>query len=482
MGPGRWRCNTCRREAWSSQALARLRKGICCGHVASKCHQSHCLSTTCGVLWCRSCGAYTTRQPRTLRFLCAGRPRSEAAYNVRARLAKGLPPTAAAYLKTATIDDNGPYSNLRGAHADERHSDACTFPELALPPAAAHPPEGPPHAPQTNAGDPVGGNVRRRIRGKSAPPAAVGATTLTSVTQTEAASTRNGASDGAIINARAQKSTNIKGPRYRQLDLRGSYELEDSAATTEAPSEKRVTWPPPAARPVPRAARDTFCSPAAETAWTQRIAINGTAMMLPCGICASKCRGRCNGCGANCCVACARARRACAPQSQAASGHDDQHLSRRQQHPRHHHHVGRSLGLANGAGAPCSAGLTHPSSLLLPSSSPVSSLSADRIRHRQPVVLGDDALRAPSVPCLSPRAALDRQIGRNDDDVDDLNGTDASMSHSLPSSSGDWLASPPTTSHASAPAAVASCSVVTASEVPAAAPAACAVVGGSDLM
>ncbi len=110
IAPGRWRCSVCRREAWAPRVLQRLRKSACQGHIANSCHGSHQLDVVKGILWCRRCGAYTTRQPRALRRQCPGCPMSEAARNVRARLARGMAPTTAHYLKAASIADWTPYA------------------------------------------------------------------------------------------------------------------------------------------------------------------------------------------------------------------------------------------------------------------------------------------------------------------------------------------------------------------------------------
>ncbi len=100
---GRWFCQWCRMEAWNETNLSRLRGTECNGHVARLCHSTHRLQVHNGVLWCKWCGAYTTRQPRALARACPRRPISEAAANVRARLERGLPPTSAAYLDNSNI-------------------------------------------------------------------------------------------------------------------------------------------------------------------------------------------------------------------------------------------------------------------------------------------------------------------------------------------------------------------------------------------
>ncbi len=103
--------------------MEKFRLEQCCGHIAAKCHTTHNLSIQGGVLWCRACGAYTSRQPRSLKLPCPRKPPSEAAANVKARLARGLPPTTAEYLTAASIAVSG--SGMQGAPL---HSTSTTTP------------------------------------------------------------------------------------------------------------------------------------------------------------------------------------------------------------------------------------------------------------------------------------------------------------------------------------------------------------------
>ncbi len=99
----RWRCVHCRREAWSNDTLRHLQRTPCAGPIAGACHVSHQLDVLRGVLWCRGCGAYTTRRPRALKRPCPMHPGSPAAANVLGRLRAGLLPTTARYLRQASI-------------------------------------------------------------------------------------------------------------------------------------------------------------------------------------------------------------------------------------------------------------------------------------------------------------------------------------------------------------------------------------------
>ncbi len=225
--PGRWKCTTCRREAWTTGALRKLKNTSCVGHIAGACHSSHDLATTRGVLWCKFCGSYTTRQPRALARPCNRKPSSVAAAHVRHRLANGLPPTTADYLRQVNIsmpvaldppphdadgvddddnravqmDNNGGGTISRAATSNGssgrclpsdgalgRHDRAAASRYLRLDRAVAaaqmrHGCKGEGSAGHSTLGvdsnsyavsPPAASTIRRRIRGKSAPTAARG--------------------------------------------------------------------------------------------------------------------------------------------------------------------------------------------------------------------------------------------------------------------------------------------------------------------
>ncbi len=384
---------SCRREAWSPQALARMRREECCGHVVSSCHHSHALATTRGVLWCRLCGAYTTRQPRALRFPCPGRPRSEAARNVRARLSSGLLPTTAAYLETASIAAPGPYFVAGNGRPDisspevakapvegvaEKSHGSGTLPrpqplgcqgarrappprppELdhqlsgQLPPAESQCPEAArdgPHVESALGGRAPRGDqqedhqqsaasastleppaARRRIRGKSAPPGSSCSTDPALHDARQAPS----APRVAVATLDHSLPDRIARTRYRQLDLRGNSAQSSGILQSEASHSQEHTSRPShavslASRAAPRHAGASRCEPEADAPWTQRVVVVSTAAVSRCSICGRPTRGRCAGCSAACCICCARARRPCA---QAASL-----VATRPVNHHHHHH------------------------------------------------------------------------------------------------------------------------------------------------
>ncbi len=376
---GKWRCEHCRREAWSQRALARLRRTDCSGHIISACHPSHALTTTSGILWCKRCGAYTTRQPRSLRFSCTGRPQSEAAFNVRARLLRGLPPTTASYLDGASVANPGPYLEIARRPTDKLKSNMTE--DGAYEHGAGDSNTRQKHTrPHANVAAETDGNgssfdaqqrppatARRRIRGKSTPPG-IGMYTADPMTTTTAMNTVERREHD--ISERTARS------RYRQLDLR-------TAATEKGPDGRhvsattRVVQSPRAARVATRCPSH-HCAPSAEAHWIHRLTIVRSSAAIGCAICHAKCRARCAGCGAPCCVKCARNKLPCT----VASTRDDALATQ------HHHPVG--LGEEDGHHHSRHHGLTGAA--MQRADSATSSCAADRsltIYHRLPVDLGE---------------------------------------------------------------------------------------------
>ncbi len=439
IGAEKWRCTSCRREAWSRLALKRLRRTECCGHVARICHSSHSLLTTNGVLWCRKCGGYTTRQPRLLRFQCAERPRSEAAFNVRARLMRGLPPTTAGYLGAASIMDTGPYfcretrpgnqetsrtaaapkdtataadgdgaphhlpghmdGRICGREHDVRPIDVQTNADVNLPDSDAshgHGGHGEPFCEDAHEQTPAPSAIRRRIRGKSAPTSAGQSNRDGNAESTPKAA---GAASGVTFEPRGHGIyERIARTRYRQLDIRAA--RNDPGREADIPGTEPLTHSlmgdaSRKTRGPPQPSRE-LCKPAAFSSWTQRLTIVRSTAVVNCRICNAGSRSRCAGCGAPCCVGCARARRHCAtvsvePTASSSGTAEPADFKRRDaraaaadppheadnllHHPRrsHHHHgpaaspggsESSSARVGPGAGAPvhmCSHHPHHPS-------------------------------------------------------------------------------------------------------------------------
>ncbi len=101
MDGGGWECAVCRGQALGKVGLRILRQRPCPGHTRDQAHESHEITETRGIIWCRKCGRFTSRWARGLKNECPGVPQSEAQSNVRRRLLQGLPPTTAEYLLRA---------------------------------------------------------------------------------------------------------------------------------------------------------------------------------------------------------------------------------------------------------------------------------------------------------------------------------------------------------------------------------------------
>ncbi len=306
--------------------MERYRNEECYGHIAARCHRTHDLSIECGILWCRSCGAYTSRQPRALKQPCPRKPPSEAAANVRARLAKGLPPTTAAYLTGASIAVSG-----SGVH------------------------DGP--TPMTSAPTPT------HYQNDNGDHRDIEQQTMRLPTHTD-----SGRPPTPIVSKKSENA--YLSSRYRILDQRRGHDLQPQAAetyasddaprsTAELPRRRRITGKRTvgtdfSAPDLTETMNKARCNPAVTQPWSTRLAIGRTAVARPCHICENLCRGQCTGCYSALCISCARARRACRA-ANAGSGYrptaevfnppsSSPASSSSASRPVHHHHGARAEG------------------------------------------------------------------------------------------------------------------------------------------
>jgi hypothetical protein len=235
-------------------------------------------------------------------------------------------PSAADYFEKASIQPTGPYWQRRGG---EQCSGPLVHPRCRddggddLPGRGESAGDGQ----DGRSGDPVAealasavetppAVIKRRIRAKSAPP---GAYVLAASLNPSAAASANDGSSGTVhgLEERAARA------RYSRLDA--------ARATPSGLAERRGCSARPCVQTSSSASRvggsavtvnsrvgllavapaGSVCRPSADTPWVARIVVNPTAGALPCATCDAVCRGRCRGCGAPCCVSCARARRAC---------------------------------------------------------------------------------------------------------------------------------------------------------------------------
>ncbi len=323
-GGEKWRCLVCRREAWSRTNLERFRNEQCCGHIAAKCHKTHALSIQDGVLWCRNCGAYTSRQPRSLKQPCPRRPPSEAAANVRSRLARGLPPTTAQYLTGASITVSGsglqeascsstrvPMPTTQAQRGDE-FTQVTSAPQRTVEQTERQEPQvchgtvlSQPMDDDTM--EPEGGHHTPKTAEQSGPQVGRGSSP-----------TRNGLTktDAAYLSSRYRVLDQRRGC-VTELPEKGPAALTTTRGSPTAyPPRRRITgkqsMDTSSVAPVPtEAVKKARCNPAATQPWSARIAIGRTAVARPCHTCKNLCRGQCTGCSSVLCISCARARRAC---------------------------------------------------------------------------------------------------------------------------------------------------------------------------
>ncbi len=188
---GTFECRICRKVARTPAGGRRLLREACGGDILHRIDESHVIRYSCGVTWCDLCGAYTTRWPRRLLRECDRRPRTAAHRTILKRLRAGLPPMDSPHFQVAAKEDEdgsrrvdavttpivGRYRRLpaeRDADGERTNGQSISraFPGLAAhrgstqsstPTRGTPPPPGP---------TPATSSTRRRIRGKSSPPAA----------------------------------------------------------------------------------------------------------------------------------------------------------------------------------------------------------------------------------------------------------------------------------------------------------------------
>ncbi len=351
-GGGR-ECARCRLFTRTPASLRSLRNKPCQGLLAPLCHSSHRLHWTRGVTWCDLCGGYSIRRPRNLRARCPGRPPSEAARNVLRRLREGLAPTTAGYLTEDTVihhdissagtsgvhlaevsPGGGPTTGAdqaerRGRYVrlDQRRAweaDAAeAHPEgsvVAQPGGRSYSADHCPTPPRSEPGAESEGSSHLLV----APPPA----------RDEAVSRRRlcGKQSPSLVSFLRRP---ISPPRHHHPHLAHGAPAPTMELAEPPPARRRHHHHPshdaaaggrrhaggdastPFRRPHPPRhhvgvdAAAHFCRPAAETSWSARIAVERTALSLPCACCLTATRSSCRGCEGRLCVKCARARRWC---------------------------------------------------------------------------------------------------------------------------------------------------------------------------
>ncbi len=344
-----WSCVRCRLIANTATSRRSLAQRRCNGELADRIPVSHQLQFSAGVLWCRRCGAYTTRLPRALARECPGQAPSAAAANVLRRLGRGLPPTTAVYLApdrwASHGRGDGDAASLHRALGDGQFQPS---PQPTLPRApsqARHLRGGP--SPQLHGPSAPGIDSRpeqEEVRDdgdehEHVQPRAAVARRAASVPQAAARARRAEAAltDQAIWGGASSQ-------RGRQWRCGGSSRQRDSRSQADAPAaipETAPPLPPPPGRATlggsradgasdnqarrlamhttsgtREAARDGLrrsavaepCSPMVGASWSSRLLISSIVGASACHKCGSDTRSTCRGCTRRLCLRCAKAR------------------------------------------------------------------------------------------------------------------------------------------------------------------------------
>ncbi len=255
-------------------------------------HPSHLTERCRGIIWCRKCGCYTSRWPRELRAPCKERPASEAQYNCRRRLEKGLAPTTAAYLEDAMDADTvnvtrGPMKsqgkerhNQHGLMSGGRNATVGLY--LRLP----------------------GGPLARRHA-------------ETSLGYESAAPPQSIPSHHAHRDAHHDPAHAVDAAREVADDARANVYGSQIAQAASRPTRYRIrgkSSPPGAAGEnsgVAHRSSGHWCQLASGHGWTRRLNAQSTAGFANCHVCGGSTRMTCNGCHRRLCMGCAKFAIAC---------------------------------------------------------------------------------------------------------------------------------------------------------------------------
>jgi hypothetical protein len=305
-GEGRFVCVICRRLAYTAAGARRMAVTICGGAIGNAVHQSHNISRSHGLVWCRCCGAFSSRWPRQLTLACPRRPRSEAQRNVLRRLMQGMTPTTATYFDEVTRTSGRPRGTVDVIeHLSDwdtkgqlrHHADAR---QRVLPPSAEPPrPDsvGPPRVdprPQLGGLPPGPPRVGVDLRARSAVDACRDANRLTAACRPHRYFRLDrGGSDGAALpndNVDASSSSSRAPP---------------SAASAEDHAS------------LPRPRVEETAKPCARDSgrhhWSSAVAIGGPKFITQCAVCDGRTRLRCRQCLNGICLACLKAGKPCRP-------------------------------------------------------------------------------------------------------------------------------------------------------------------------
>ncbi len=296
----------------------------CGGAIHSAIHQTHRLHSSQGLLWCRACGAFSSRWPRQLIQQCPRRPRSAAQRNVLRRLTAGMAPTTADYLRDVAtargIPENSVdrvYEVATGTSSDPIYQNAMT--------QSTH--------------DPISRHSADHLR------------TASVAVQRVAPRLGDVASGAPLIDAcsepRGAAIPRLTAPKphcYRRLEERMRDRADLGTTSGPAASSGQVPSGPDGQRlqskgrgacrshSVSTCVLDVCARSPSSGHWSSNISIGAARNFIRCSACSAQTRLRCKSCLQGLCMECAKADSPCAstvPQHPSSTGAGQAQFARR---------------------------------------------------------------------------------------------------------------------------------------------------------
>ncbi len=347
---GGLQCTECKLHAATPTSLRSLRQVKCRGNLASQCHVSHLLKCIEGIVYCRNCGAYTTKRPTALRQPCRRAPPTEARRNILRRLQRGLLPTTAKYLwemvadsvPAAAVGDQQGNSNgnrtvipiSAGGFDDDRCGERQRFvPDGSGVAARAvdgdnryrdgdgvRDPAPRDHSQRRQRRD--DGSLYFDSRRSRMQPTRVGADNGTAQHGYSDDAREGGVCDdgdhgraGVRVHASASPhECGLQAHHEEKMELWSGPLVGDVPATNSvAASQVSQVFPSGGGGAEPPLSKAKWCSPATggNTSWSKRVKLLPTARGGQCHLCGVVARTTCRGCCQNICIGCARNQIAC---------------------------------------------------------------------------------------------------------------------------------------------------------------------------
>ncbi len=293
---GGLQCRDCKLYAATPTSLRSLRQVKCRGNIATQCHGTHALRYVEGLLYCRNCGAYATKRPTSLKQMCNRTPLNEARRNVLRRLAAGLLPTTAKYLKELAAEEEA--KSARAATVNEAaRSDAVTANDEDRGAVTTRVSDHE-RSYRTLVGD-NGGHERDEVNVNAA------ARPLQRLGQDAIGSSSSSANaHGTTVTAGSSTGSDAL--------VQWEHALPDGMGRQHVAGEQASNASSPH-QMEGRGRRSDWCKPTASplAPWIRRIKIGVGDLARECHLCGRIARAACRGCHATMCIDCAKSRREC---------------------------------------------------------------------------------------------------------------------------------------------------------------------------